>query len=85
MEEYICSNLSRLINACGLISDIVGVLLLWKFGLPESISRQGHQYLICEQTDETEIIKAKKYDKYAKAALLFIIIGFALQIISDFI
>lgn len=83
MEEYICSNLPRIINACGLISDIIGVLLLWKFGLPESISREGHDYLVTGDINESEKEKAKKYDTYAKIALLFIIIGFVLQLISD--
>jgi hypothetical protein len=85
MKEYVCSNLPRIINACGLISDIIGVILLWKFGLPESISRQGHQYIITEQIDETEVIKAKRYDRYAKIALSLVLSGFALQFISDFL
>ena len=84
MEKYICENLPRLINACGLIFDIIGVLLLWKFGLPESISREGHIHMVWGP-DENEKAKAAKYDKYAKVALLLIIGGFTLQFISDFL
>jgi hypothetical protein len=85
MEKYLCENLLRLINACGLVLDIIGVLLLWKFGLPETINRRGYSYIVREQTDETEILKAEKYDRYAKIALTLIVSGFALQFISDFL
>lgn len=85
MEKYICENLPRLVNACGLIFDIIGVLLLWKFGLPESINRSGEITMCFGGTDENAIAKAAKYDKYAKVALVFIIGGFTLQFISNFI
>lgn len=85
MIEYICSILPKITNAAGLAFDIIGVLLLWKFGLPEFISREGHDYLITEEINGAEKEKAKKYDKYAKGALIFIVIGFALQFISDFL
>jgi hypothetical protein len=85
MEKYICENLPRLVNACGLISDIIGVVLLWKFGIPEPVSRQGHSYICWDGTNKSEIDKAQKYDKYAKVALLLIIGGFVLQFISDFL
>ena len=84
MTEYICSNLSKLINASGLVLDIIGVILLWKFGLPESINRQGHSYICWDGVDTEEINKAAKYDKLAKLALTLIILGFVLQFISDF-
>jgi len=85
MKEYICLNLPKLINASGLIFDIIGILILWKFGLPKSISRTGAQFIITEETNEEEIAKAVKYDAFAKVGLVFIITGFILQLISNFI
>lgn len=85
MEKYICENLPRLVNACGLILDIIGVLLLWKFGIPETLSRSGHSFVFFAGISKDEVIKASRYNKYAKVALTLIIGGFALQFISDFL
>ena len=85
MKEYICLNLPKLINASGLIFDIIGVLILWKFGLPESISKTGAQFIITEEANEEEIAKAVKYDAFAGIGLIFIITGFILQFISLFV
>jgi len=54
---------SSLVNSIGLLCDIVGAVLIWRYGLPEHISRTGAVHLIAEQTDETEKAKAKRYDR----------------------
>lgn len=72
------------INSLGLLMDIVGAVLLWKYGLPEALSREGHSCLILEQVDETEKAKAASYDRWSRAGLGLLIAGFALQLISNF-
>ena len=42
------------INSLRLLCDIIGAVLLWRYGLPERLSRAGHIYLIAEQVDEAE-------------------------------
>lgn len=73
------------INSIGLVLDIVGALLLWKYGLPESIDRSGSIHLILEQTSDEEIAKAKRYDNFSKVALMLLILGFILQLLSNFL
>jgi hypothetical protein len=73
------------INSTGLVFDIVGALLLWKYGLPEAINRDGSIDLILEQTSDEEVTKAKHYDNMSKIALGLLILGFALQLLSNFI
>ena len=68
--------------AIGLAMDIVGVLLLWRFGLPPNVSRGGTSYLILEQSDEAEARKAKVYDHVAHVAITLIVLGFILQLIA---
>ena len=51
------------LNSLGLFLDIVGVVILIKFGLPENISRAGATYLLGAETDEEEKAKAKIYDR----------------------
>lgn len=70
------------ISAFGLCLDIIGVLLLWRFGLPPDVRRSGHSYLVLEGEDENEKKKAKLYDKISHAAILLIVIGFALQAVG---
>ena len=74
-----------LINSLGLLLDIVGVIILWKYGLPESLSREGHISIVTEQIDETEKAKAALYDRWSKFGLFFLITGFVFQLISNFL
>ena len=77
-----CSNI---VNSVGLVLDIAGVVLIWLYGLPKSISREGHNYIIMESHDEAEKVKAAKYDCLSKIGLSLIILGFAVQLASNFI
>jgi hypothetical protein len=61
--------------------DIVGVILLWKFGLPESIDRNGYTLIASCKIDEGEKKKGRLYDLISKFALLLLIAGFVLQIV----
>ena len=69
----------------GLVLDIAGAILLWKYGLPESISREGTITLSIGQVDEAEVAKAKTYDCWSKLGLTLLILGFIFQLISNFI
>ncbi len=74
-----------ILNSVGLIFNVIGAILLFKFGLPENINREGHINLILEQEDEGEKRKAQKYDFWGKTGLVFIIIGFIFQLIGSLI
>ncbi len=76
---------SVLLNSIGLALNITGALLLWKFGLPESIDKKGMSFIALESTDEKEIIKAKKYDKLGILAVLLLVLGFIIQLIGNYI
>ena len=78
-------NCARLLTAMGLSLDLSGALLLWKYGLPEVLSRDGSISLICEQRDEAEVVKARLYDRWATAALCLISTGFGLQLLATFL
>lgn len=67
------------ISVLGLCLDIIGVLLLWRFGLPPDVRRGGVGFLMLEQTDENEAKKAVAYDRLSHVALALIVAGFVLQ------
>lgn len=75
----------KAVTSLGLVLDIVGVLMLWRFGLPENVDRKGDEYWITGNKHPDEIAKAKKYDRLSLAAICLIVIGFILQITSQFL
>ena len=77
--------LSESINSFGLVLDIIGVCLVWKFGLPAEISRTGAMNLIAEQSDDAQIAQGKMYDRWGKIGLSCLLVGFVFQLISNFI
>lgn len=67
----------------GLLLDIIGAILIYKYGLPEEVSRSGTTVIIMEQEDEDEKLKALKYDKCSRIGFWLLIIGFMFQLISS--
>ena len=66
----------------GLVMDVVGVVLIFRFGLPPPVSRGGHTLLALEGDDPKEAKKAQWFDRLSEAGALLVILGFALQIIG---
>tara|TARA_R110000796_G_scaffold252631_3_gene389366 strand:- start:27960 stop:28196 length:237 start_codon:yes stop_codon:yes gene_type:complete len=75
---------SNTINTIGLVFDIIGVLMLFKYGLPSEISKEGTVFLAVQKSDESEKKKWKKYNFWSKVGLVLILIGFTFQIISNY-
>jgi hypothetical protein len=73
--------LANIVSSLGLVLNIVGVVLVWQFGLPAAISRAG--YIIIDGVDEEE--KAKAADTWSRSGLWLICGGFALQLLSNWL
>ena len=73
------------VNSLGLTADIAGAVLLWRFGLPEEISRSGSRFLAIEGTDLAEKATGAHYDRYSRLGMALLIGGFALQLASNFL
>ena len=71
------------INSIGLALDIVGVVLLFMFGLPSKVREGGVGYLVLEGSDEKEDRQFKRYQFSAWCGLGFLVLGFGLQIVSN--
>lgn len=65
--------------------DILGAMILWKYGLPEAINRDGLDVITVSQVNEAEVAKAKNYDWCSKLGLALLIAGFIFQLFSNFI
>jgi len=75
---------ANILNIIGLSFDIVGVLMLFKFGIPPMIERGGAIFLVAEENNEEEKKKAKIYDYCSYTALFFLVLGFGFQILANF-
>ena len=70
------------LSAIGLTLNIVGTVLIWRFGLPAPLSREGTTYLISSDVDQSEVKKARLYDRYAQFGLSLLLTGFVLQLLG---
>ena len=78
LRDCFMSNTS--FSAFGLILDIIGVILLWRFGLPPSIDRGGAEYLVSGAADEEEVKMARFYDRLSHIGIGLVILGFVFQL-----
>ena len=76
--------LSRIVNAVGLIFDIIGVVMLWRFGLPQRINEEGREIAVYNESDETKAV-ARRFKKLSLTAVCLIVFGFSLQLASDLV
>jgi hypothetical protein len=78
---------ANLVNSIGLVFDIVGACLIFKFGLPKWIPRDNEDVVFDggEVGDSEPPSKIDWYTKWNKMGLIFLIVGFVLQFVSDFI
>ena len=72
----------RLIVILGLLLSWIGVLLLFRYGMPYRVETKGESALLMEQTDHAAIAKERLYRRLGNLGLGAITIGVALQIIG---
>ena len=77
--------MSTSINSVGLILDVIGVILIWRFGLPPSVDKTGQIHITAAGVDKEEIKKGKNYDRISRIGLMLLILGFGLQIVSNYV
>ncbi|MES2326114.1 MAG: hypothetical protein V4499_02120 [Pseudomonadota bacterium] len=63
----------------GLISNLVGVLVLFRYGMPYRVETKGEGALLLEGTDEEAIAIEKVYRRLGYVGLCLVIIGTGLQ------
>jgi len=72
----------NLLNSVGLIFDIVGVVIVWRYGLPGLLTDEGEMITTGK---EDEIAKAKCYKRISRWGMGSLVLGFSLQLISNFL
>jgi hypothetical protein len=75
---------AQLVNAIGLAFDIIGVLFLWKYGLPSPVNREGKSIAVYNVSDES-VALAKRCRIMSGVGIVLICVGFIFQFASDFV
>jgi hypothetical protein len=75
---------SYAIQLAGLVCDIVGVCILFKFGIPEMIQTGGAN-VVTIGVDPVQKALEEKYWRLGYIGLFLLIIGFSLQLLPNVI
>jgi hypothetical protein len=78
-----CDVILKWFGTLGLVLDIIGVLLIYLYGIPNDLNAKGLIYKVCEGTDEDEVKKYKKCKRRSDFGLILVLIGFVFQLISS--
>jgi hypothetical protein len=74
-----CANV---VNIGGLVANLVGVILLFVFGMPFRVRTRGASYELREEVDHLAVTAERRYDVLGYFGLALIIVGTAAQIVA---
>ena len=85
LRQRRCQMSAAIINSAGLFLDIVGIILLFFFGMPSRVNEGPPVLSFGEDLDSTKQREKqwKQYQLVSRFALVLLILGFALQIVSN--
>jgi hypothetical protein len=66
----------------GIVLNLVGVLFLFRYGMPFRIETKGAGYIMLEQTDHDAIRVEQRYRRLGNLGLILVVSGSALQIFA---
>ena len=79
-------NWADCVSSVGLVLDIVGVSLLFKYGLSPELRESGGSVLVWGGGMSSEEAKEyRRYKRMSRIALGLLVVGFVLQIVGNFL
>jgi hypothetical protein len=76
---------AKILNSAGLGLTLIGVLILFWFGMPFHVPTGGAVAFIAEQPDKDAIALERRYTIYGYIGLILLVVGTALQMIAIWI
>lgn len=70
------------LTVAGLVLDMLGAMLLWRFGLPPQIDPQGRDFIITSTVNDDEVRQGGSYRRLSHLGIGLLIAGFGLQAIG---
>jgi hypothetical protein len=74
--------MTSILAAIGITTNMVGTLLMSRFGLPEPTSKAGNMLIEAAQTDPTQIQMARLFRRLASGGAALLVLDFLLQLIA---
>ena len=71
-----------ILSVVGLSFDMIGVIIIFLFGISPKLDIEGQTYIITGAIDNAEIKKAKIYKRLSWTGLFLVFIGFFIQLLS---
>jgi hypothetical protein len=76
---------SAALNIVGLLMNLAGVILLFRYGMPYRVRTGGNQIRVVSGRTNQEIVKTEQlYEKLGFLGLVLIVLGTAAQVIAAF-
>jgi hypothetical protein len=81
-EGVIMDDYSRLLNLIGLTVGLIGVLILFRWGMPFRVSFGNGSAILSQSLTPSEEVKDRIYTICGWVGLVFLILGWAVQVIA---
>ncbi len=73
------------LNTIGITLSLIGVLILFRYGMPFHVPTNGATYLVTDQVDESEKALEQRYFTYGLFGLFLVIAGAVSQLVATWI
>ncbi|RVC81955.1 MAG: hypothetical protein EOS76_01270 [Mesorhizobium sp.] len=73
------------LNILGLAFSLIGVVVLFRYGMPYKVRTGGVTHLITHEIDEAEVELEGRYQKYGRGGLILIVLGTAFQVAANIV
>jgi hypothetical protein len=79
--------LSNWLTIIGLVLDIIGVIMVFKYGLPSRVKEKGSAFGGTETSDQELKRNAgnRSIEIRANVGLVFLLLGFVFQLVANFV
>ena len=67
------------LSLAGLVVSLIGVLLLFRYGMPYRVETRGRIYRVIEQEDEAAKTVERRYRMLGNIGLALVVVGTLLQ------
>jgi hypothetical protein len=77
---------ASVLNVFGLVANLSGVILLFRYGMPYRVRTGGETFYIASgSANEDQIAAERRYDRLGWLGLILIVLGTAAQIAAIFL
>jgi len=77
--------LGKAVNTLGLVLNLLGVVLLFRYGMPFHVPTGGTVTVAIDATDQAEVALERKYMCLGYVGLAFLVLGTLSQLVATWI